>query len=428
MKIIINKNYHLEYVIDDEIKIIDIKFSDKDCLIQLVNKLIVCSHHENKDIINNTNVDLSFYHFKNNKLNKDDYVIRRFFKIGDLNRGEKNNICDVNGVKVGSFDIHNDIYNTGITVIRPSEDNVFRSKVVASSYSFNGFGKSIGFVQIEELGTIETDIVFTATMNVGKVSDALISEVLKNNPEIGETTGTVNPIVMECNDSGLNKSRDRILGEKEFKEALNNLNDDFIQGDVGGGAGMVCHGFKGGLGSSSRVVNIDGKDYTIGIIVNSNFGSSNGEELIINGHKYKDLIKAYNNELQMDEKGSIVACVATDAPLNERQIKRLLKRVEIGIGRTGSFAGNGSGDVFVGFSTVNKRDHFTKSSTKQILYFNDGSINPLFKGVVEATEEAVLNSMMFAHHLKGYKKEVRCLGEDINKFYDLLSEEIEWKN
>ena len=427
MIIKIDNNY-INYEIDENIIIKDIKYSDNLIIEKLINKLIVCTLHLNKDIINNTNVDLSFYHFNNNVLKKDSYEIRRFFKVGDLKRGVKNNICDCSGVKVGHATIHDSVHHTGITIIRPSEENVFRNKVVASSYSFNGFGKSIGLVQVEELGTIETDIVFTATMNVGKVSDALISEVLKNNKEIGEETGTVNPLVMECNDSGLNKSRDRVLGEKEFKCALSDLNDDFHQGDIGAGAGMVCHGCKGGIGSSSRIVNIKGINYTIGIIVNSNFGSDNGEDLIICGKRYRTLISQKEENFQMDGKGSIVACLVTDAPLNERQIKRLLKRIEVGIGRTGSFAGNGSGDVFVGFSTANKRLHFDSPVLSDIVYFNDGDINPLFKATVEASEEAVLNSMMFAHHLKGYRKEVRALGEDINYFSDLLSEEIEWKN
>ena len=407
----------LQYEINSGfIEIIELRAKSKELERKLINKLIVCTNHLDLNIRMNQLV-----------IKKDDYRIKRFFKIGSLKTGKKNNICDCEGVSVGHFTLNNGDYHTGITVIKPHPGNIFKEKVVASSYSFNGFGKSIGLVQVEELGTIETNVVFTSTMQVGKIADGVVEEALENNPEIAETTGTVNPLVMECNDGDLNKSRDRILTKDDYKKALNNVGFDFVQGDVGAGSGMTCHGFKGGIGSSSRVVNIDGKDYTIGVIVNSNFGSSNGEDLIINACKFTDLCSRCE-ELLMDEKGSIVACVATNAPLNERQLKRILKRVEIGIGRTGSFAGNGSGDVFVGFSTANKRFHFNEKAISYVEFLSDSNINPLFKGVVEATEEAVLNSMMFAHHLKGYKKELKALGEESNLLIDLFDEEIEWKD
>ena len=382
-----------------------------------------------KQILYYGDKDLTLYNFKKENdfcyLNCDKIKIRRFVKIGDGKTGKLNNICDVKGVMVGQFTLNLDDYHTGITVIKPHLGNIFKEKVVASCYSFNGFGKSVGLVQVEELGTIETNVVFTTTMNVGKVMDGVIEDALNNNLEIGVSTGTVNSLVMECNDGGLNKSRDRILEKNDYFKALDNLNTDFVQGDVGAGMGMVCHGFKGGIGSSSRIIEINDKKYTIAIIVNSNFGSSNGLDLIFKGRALGDKIKAYNE--QSEDKGSIVACLVTDLPLYDRQIRRLLKRVEIGIGRTGSYAGNGSGDVFVGFSTANKVNHFVDSPIDNIERFSDNYINTVFKRTVEATEEAVLNSMLFSHPLKGYLKEMKSLMEYFDLFSDLLNEVVEYE-
>ena len=378
--------------------------------------------------VNNSTVSLVNHHFSDvNGIEALDYysfTIKRFTKVGKLNTGFNNNICDVSGVRVGNFTIHDKEYHTGVTVVSPHEGNIFRDKCVASSYSFNGFGKSIGLVQVEELGTIETNVTLTGTLNVSKIADGVVSLALDENPEIGETTGTVNPVVMECNDGTLSKSRDRILGRKSYYDAVKDLDYTFRQGAVGAGSGMVCHGFKGGIGSSSRVVTIDGKDYTVGVLVNSNFGENNGQELIFNNRYLGDLIQ--ESDKKEEEKGSIIGILATDAPINERQIKRLLKRMEIGIGRTGSYAGNGSGDVFLGFSTVNKRKHFTESSVDDIQYLSDNYINSLFKASVDATIEAILNSMLFSKNISGYKKDCKSLLEYSKLYIDLLEGEILW--
>ncbi len=417
----------INYYIDDYIRITNI--SENEYTLKLIDKLICLTYHLNLNYIYFGNVDLTKYHFKK----KDDFYyldrnkvhIRRFVKVGDGLTGEKNNICDVEDVKVSHYTLKNDEYNTGLTIISPHSGNIFKEKVVASSYSFNGFGKSIGLVQIEELGTIETNIVFTSTLNVGKISDAVVSHSLELNPEIGISTGTVNPVVMECNDGDLNNSRMRILDSDNYQKALGKLDSDFIQGAVGAGSGMICHGFKGGIGSASRIIEIDGKKYTIGVIVNANFGESNGKSLIFNNHYLGDKIKKYLNEYE--DKGSIVAVLATDLPINERQIKRLLKRVEIGIGRTGSYAGNGSGDVFVGFTTCNKVKHFSTESVSNILRLSDNYINIAFKRTVECVEEAVLNSLLFGTHTKGFLKEVKSFNEVNEIFYKYLDEVIEYE-
>lgn len=428
----------LNYVINDEIIIKNIVEYDDNNLIEfkskylskLIDKLISLTYYLEKSYVYKGDIDLTIQHFiKDDNLYFLDYNrirIKRFVKVGNYRTGKLNNICDVDGVKVSHFTVKDGSeYNTGLTVISPHNGNIFREKVVGASYVYNGFGKSIGFVQVDELGTIETNIVLTTTLNVGKIADAVVSYSLEQNPEITISTGTVNPLILECNDGTLNNSRNRILGRLSYIKALKELNTDFKQGAIGAGAGMICHGFKGGIGSSSRIITVDGKDYTIGVMVNSNFGESNGKSLIFNGRHLENNIKEF---LEKDEeKGSIAVVIATDLPLNERQLKRVIKRAEIGIGRTGSYAGNGSGDVFTGFSTVNKVNHFTDNAITTIERFSDNKISTVFKATVDAVEEAVLNSMLFSPHVKGFLKEVRSLNEVNELFYDLLSEEIDYE-
>lgn len=348
--------------------------------------------------------------------------MKRLIKIGELETGKFNNICDVSGVKVGHSTLEEGPFHTGVTAILPHEGNMFREKVVGAQFAFNGFGKSIGLMQIEELGSIETPILLTATLNVTKVADGLVDYMLEQNPDICVSTSTVNPIVMECNDASISDLRKKPLDYKNVIEAINNAKSDFLEGNVGAGCGMKCHGFKGGIGSSSRIVKVGDKSFTIGILVNSNFGSSNGKDLIIKGRHMGDLIKDYNLKAEED-KGSIVVVLATDAPLDSRQLKRLLKRTEIGIGRTGSYAGNGSGDVMVGFSTAQIIKHYEENVTVPFTRFTEDYINMLFKATVEATEEAVLNSMLHSSSVVSYTGiKVKSLNEYKELFKDFLLE------
>lgn len=350
-------------------------------------------------------------------------IEQRKVKIGELETGKRNNICDVEGVLVGHSTVETDNIHTGITAILPHSGNMFREKVVSAAYSYNGFGKSMGLVQVEELGTIETPILLTNTLNIGKVSDGLISYMIKDNPEIGVTTGTVNPMVMECNDGSINQIQLRVLDEKNVLEAINNCKDDFKQGNIGGGTGMKCHGFKGGIGSASRIVKYNDTEFTIGVLVNSNFGSSNGKDLIFKGRSLGELIKNYNLK-QEEDKGSIIVVVATDAPLDSRQLKRIAKRAELGIGRTGSYAGNGSGDIILAFSTANKVKHNYECAVETITRFSDNYINQIFKATVEATEEAVLNSMLCSTGVTSFNGTyIKSLNEYKEIFKDLLIEE-----
>ncbi|MBR6708308.1 MAG: P1 family peptidase, partial [Clostridia bacterium] len=238
--------------------------------------------------------------------------------IGSGKPGPRNLISDVPGVSVGHVTLQNGDINTGVTVVMPHQGNLFRDKVMAGSAVINGFGKTMGLVQVEELGTIETPIVLTNTLSIGTAATALIRYMLEQNPEIGRTTGSVNPLVCECNDSKLNDIRGLHVTEDDVLTALTHTEVDFAEGAVGAGTGMTCLGFKGGIGSSSRLVELDGTTYTLGALVLSNFGSQDG--LRIDGQKIDDYLQARNSEDAVQH-GSIIMLIATDLPLSERQLK-----------------------------------------------------------------------------------------------------------
>ena len=203
---------------------------------------------------------------------------------GRLETGKRNKITDVPGVKVGHCTVKTEENHTGITVIVPGADNAFAQKYTAAAYVHNGFGKSAGLVQVEELGTLETPIALTNTLNVGTACEALTRYMLEQNADIGVTTGTVNCIVTECNDGRLNDIRGLHVKEAHVRTALQEASADFAEGAIGGGTGMVCMGLKGGIGSASRIVKVDGKDYTVGALVMSNFGEAGN--LVIGGRHY----------------------------------------------------------------------------------------------------------------------------------------------
>lgn len=346
--------------------------------------------------------------------------MKRLVKIGEYQTGIKNNICDVPGVLVGHSTVIDEFNKTGVTAILPHNGNLFKEKVVAASDVYNGFGKSIGLVQLDELGTIETPIILTNALNASKVANGLITYMLKDNPEIGVTTSTVNPLVLECNDGSISQIQNRILDETHVFEAINNASDDFLEGAIGAGTGMRCNGFKSGIGSSSRIIKIKDKEYVVGVLVNSNYGASNGSELIFNGRRLGGLIKDYNLAHEED-KGSIIIVVATNAPLDNRQLKRLAKRTELGVARTGSYGGHGSGDVMVAFSTVNKVLQSPSYMEEKVIRFSDAYLNGFFKATVDATEEAILNSMLYAKPMKSYNgTNYKSLMEYRELFEDLL--------
>lgn len=325
-----------------------------------------------------------------------DKKIRAYgIKIGNIRTGKNNSITDVAGVKVGNVTLNKGEVKTGVTAIMPHGGNVFRDKLIAASYVINGFGKSTGLVQIDELGLIETPIILTNTLSVGIAHQALVRYKLGRNDDIGHTTGTVNPIICECNDGVINQIRGLHIEEEDILSAIEVADSEFEEGNVGAGTGMVCYDLKGGIGSSSRIVRLGEKDYTVGVLVLSNFGSL--EDFVLNGdHIGEELCEKIGKNLATEDKGSIIVVVATDIPLSARQLKRVIKRSFPGIARTGSYSGNGSGEIVLGFSTANLIKHYEKQDIIDIKIINEDKINQVFKATVHATEEAILNSMICA--------------------------------
>ncbi|MDR7871457.1 MAG: P1 family peptidase [Tissierellaceae bacterium] len=314
-------------------------------------------------------------------------------EIGSFSTGKNNSITDVQGVKVGHLTLDSDCIKTGVTAILPHEGNIFREKLIAASHVINGFGKSTGLIQIDELGTLETPIILTNTLSVGTANEALVKYMLKHNEDIGDTTGTINPIICECNDGEINDIRGLHINEEHVFKAIENADEDFKEGNVGAGTGMICYGLKGGIGSSSRVLKLDDVEYTIGVLVLSNFGKL--DDFVLNGeHIGTKLAKEIESNDINDEKGSIIVILATDIPLSSRQLNRVIKRTYPGISRTGSYTGNGSGEIVIGFSTANKINHYEEEDIIEIKILNENKIDKVFKATVEATEEAILNSMI----------------------------------
>ena len=334
-------------------------------------------------------------------------------KIGKLQKGKNNLITDVKGVKVGHKTLDNGNIKTGVTAIIPHSDNIFREKLICSSYVINGFGKSVGLVQINELGTLETPIILTNTLSVGTCSTALVKYMLKENDDIGVTTGTVNPVVCECNDGYLNDIRGLHVKEEDVFDAIENAEINFKEGNIGAGTGMSCYQLKGGIGSASRVLKLDDKEYTIGSLVLSNFGLK--EDLLVDGIKVGE--KILEKESEELEKGSIIIILATDIPMNERQLKRIAKRVPIGLARTGSHIGNGSGDIVIAFSTANRIKHYEYRDIVSIKITNENIIDKVFRGVIECVEEAVISSLLHSEKTIGTSEHKR---ESLKKYIDYL--------
>lgn len=329
--------------------------------------------------------------------------------IGKGKTGPLNKITDVQGVTVGHTTFDTPEHKTGITVILPCEDNPFTNKLTAAAYIHNGFGKSQGLVQIEELGTLETPIALTNTLNVGKVHDALVDYMLDRCEKEGVTVGSINPVVGECNDSGLNKISERVIGIAEVRKAIDLATADFKEGDVGAGKGTVCFGMKGGIGSSSRIIIEDGKTYTIGVLVQSNFGRTSS--FVLNHEPVGELLEKRIEAANLDQ-GSIMMIIATDLPVSDRQLKRIIKRAGVGLSRCGSYMGHGSGDIMIGFTTANRVPMNPAHDILDMQILKEARLEQVFALVADATEEAVLNSMAMAETVTGYTGVTRhSLGE-----------------
>jgi len=312
---------------------------------------------------------------------------------GALETGQSNSMLDVAGVRVGHATlIEGEHIRTGVTAILPHERNLFKEKVPAAVYTINGYGKAVGFEQVRELGSIETPIMLTNTLNVGKVADALIGYMLDSDPDIG----TVNPLVGECNDGYLSDIHGRHVAAAHVLEAIENArnSDTIIEGCVGAGTGTSCYQFKGGIGTASRVVP-DG--YHVGALVQTNFGAR--PELNILGVPIGQHLPGIEDEPGKD--GSVMMVIATDAPLTARQLGRLARRASFGIARTGTVCHHGSGDFVIAFSTAYTLPD-TDSKMVSCLPDNNAVFNPLFQAVVESIEESVYNALLAAETMTGH--------------------------
>ena len=319
------------------------------------------------------------------------------FQVGKLPKGALDKISDVPGVTVGHCTLADGVVQTGVTALLPHPGDIFHEKVLAASHVINGFGKTTGLVQIDELGTLETPILFTNTLSVGTAQTALVKYMLEKNPDICETTGSVNPVVCECNDCGLNDIRGLHVTEQHVFAALADCKADFAEGAVGAGRGMRCHGLKGGIGSASRVVELDCKQYTIGALVLSNHALF--DDLIVAGKPIHTLLD--DSIPPHEDKGSIITVLATDIPLSERQLRRLCRRALVGLSRTGSYCGNGSGEIVIAFTTANRVPHYSDKALLPMTLLHDDAINPLFRAVAECVEESVLSSLLHAETVTG---------------------------
>ncbi|MCB8819020.1 DmpA family aminopeptidase [Microvirga rosea] len=315
---------------------------------------------------------------------------------GNLQPGSRNSICDVPGVQVGHKTLVTGDIRTGVTAILPHPGNLYRDKPVAAVHVINGFGKSIGFVQVEELGVIETPILLTNTLSVGTCATALVRHAITGNPDIGRETATVNPVVLECNDGWLNDIQALAVSEDDAREALKSAAPDFAVGAVGAGCGMSTFGFKGGIGTSSRRIMLDGTEFHLGALVLSNFGRS-GDLRLPDGRVVESLTPISTHP----EKGSIIIVVATDIPLNDRQLKRVIRRSGVGLARLGAFWGHGSGDIALGFTTANRVRHDEGASLISQRALNENRIDALFEPMADITQEAVLDALIAADPTTG---------------------------
>ena len=329
---------------------------------------------------------------------------------GGLSTGAHNAITDVAGVRVGHTTLiagegtlqpgHGPV-RTGVTVILPHGDDVFRHRVHAAVHTINGFGKPFGFEQVRELGVVESPIALTNTLNVGLVADALVQHAVRQNPDSGIRTASVNVVVGETNDGWLNDLQGRHVRAEHVWAAIESASSGPVtEGAVGAGTGTICFGWKGGIGTASRVLPADVGGFTLGALLQSNLGRA--QDLTICGVPVGRHILPKTLEVSRD-KGSIMIVLATDAPLDARQLQRLCVRAAAGLARTGSHYGHGSGDFVIAFSTAQRVEHEPSSltTTQTVLADEQKVMGWLFPAVVESVEEAILNSLFRAETMVG---------------------------
>ena len=339
--------------------------------------------------------------------------------VGVLQPGPRNAIVDVDGVAVGHATLHEGTrLHTGVTAILPHAGDLYRERVPAAVVVGNGYGKLVGITQVQELGELETPILLTGTLNVWRVADALASWMLEK-PGMAEVR-SLNVVVGETNDGYLSDIRARPVGEAEVRRALESASTaNTEEGAVGAGAGTVAFGWKGGIGTASRRLGEEAGGHTVGVLVQANYGG----DLTIAGVPMRGRLPdpqavaasadarmlAGNAAIPSDGDGSVMVVIATDAPLDARQLRRLATRALLGIGRTGSPMTNGSGDYVIAFSTATQARHRPGVERQQLQVLANERMTPLFQGAAEATEEAVLNALFKATTVQGHQGTVPAL-------------------
>ena len=324
--------------------------------------------------------------------------------IGALRAAERNAITDVPGVTVGHCTLAEGPVQTGVTVVRPHAGDPYRDRVPAAAVVLNGFGKSIGLLQLDELGVLETPIALTNTLSVAAVASAQIRQCIGTNPELGRSQPTVNPLVFECNDGFLNDIQRMAVTEQHYRQAFDSATLAVPQGSVGAGRGMSCFGAKGGVGTASRRAGA----HTVGALVLANFGRTAqwtwaGQAL--GATLAQRLATAPTGlpaqHLPEPEKGSIIMLLATDAALDARQLRRLALRAGAGLARTGSVFGHGSGDIALAFSTAYTVPQDVRRPMPSPALLHDALMDDLFQAAADSTEQAIMHALWHAGTVVG---------------------------
>ena len=330
--------------------------------------------------------------------------------IGTTPTGPLNAITDVPGVRVGHATViegsgrrkpGNGPVRTGVTVIVPNDD-IYGRKLISGGFILSGAGEVSGFTQLSEWGLIETPIALTNTMSVGRVSDSVVKWMAQRYPEIRDQQEVIIPVVGECDDSFLNDAVGLHIKPQHVFSALETANSGPVEeGAVGAGTGMICCDFKAGIGTSSRVIEMGGKSYTLGVLVVANFGIM--EDLRMDGYPVGRLLMPTQGKYarRVNNYGSIIAVVGTDLPLSAQQMNRVCRRAALGIGRVGSYGAHGSGEIIIGFSTANEVPHRTTDLQGNVRMMRDSALDPVYKSVIETTEESILNSLTSAVDMEG---------------------------
>lgn len=321
-------------------------------------------------------------------------------RIGILPTGKYNAITDVKGVSVGHSTLISGNIRTGVTAIIPHPENLFQQKLPAAIFVGNGFGKLAGSTQVRELGNMETPVILTNTLSVSTAIDAVVQYTLQLPGN--EKVHSVNAVVGETNDGWLNDIRGRHVTTNDVMDAIKAANTGIVaEGNVGAGTGTICFGFKGGIGTSSRVLPANTGGYTVGVLVQTNFGGVLQVDGVPVGEELKQF---FMGEMLKDSgDGSCMIVVATDAPLDARNLERLAARAIMGMAKTGGIASNGSGDYVIAFSTdPSLRIPFSsEKKTQHAELLRNDEMSPLFLAVIEATEEAIINSLFMARTMEG---------------------------